>query len=460
MNIQAPNYQEGYARMGNIIQRGVADIGTAIDAGIQKKKEKEAYDILMARLADFDKAKSDFADELAETMVGESPKYIEQSKEYVKSIDDKKQFYAMIRSYKMQKDAFEQNKGIYKVRPQFGVEFEKYVKQNEPYVKQKQTADEEAKKLQEQQQVFGAAQRATGVGPATTITPPGQQPMTMPGEAAPQTTLEPPASFTEADISPNRPQNEGDFNRNFAENLGRLPEEKELEMAQKTFGGGFETQKPMTEYEKKYLDLQDRKLEQEKNANVLKNADAKKEDYDKVFQGAIDNKNKSFALSARYDGLIKTIKQAIKNSKTGIVERKTMDLLNKAGYEGETSIDGLISSLNDFEAKGADIDNDISIYEQQIKELQNTPRPTQRGTHQEASRKIIERNFPQTLKQLSSMPGFATLDANTPAVMGGLTNKTINIGRPDVQEKIKQALMKGMSIEEIAQQLKEAAMGR
>ena len=42
MNIQAPNYKQGFARMGGIISQGVTTLGSAIDSDIQKKKEREA----------------------------------------------------------------------------------------------------------------------------------------------------------------------------------------------------------------------------------------------------------------------------------------------------------------------------------------------------------------------------------------------------------------------------------
>ncbi len=98
----------------------------------------------------------------------------------------------------------------------------------------------ELKRRKEQINVTAAARGAAGIGETTTITPPGKTPIATPG-TGPATTIQPPPSFTETTTVPG-PKTSDEFSKNMAENLGRLPTKDELEMAQKTYGAGLQSQ--------------------------------------------------------------------------------------------------------------------------------------------------------------------------------------------------------------------------
>jgi len=225
------------------------------------------------------------------------------------------------------------------------------------------------------------------------------------------------------------------------------------------FGKGVAQQfapaeKSVSQFEKDKFQLQKDKFAWDKQKTRI-GAKPQPKDYDKVLQTTIGNKNKAFGLSARYDSLIKATKQTIKKAEGGVIDQLLAQKLIELGYDGPMDVPSLEESLNQMEQTKITADQDVKFYEQQLKEIGKTERPTQLGTFKAATEKVeAQRQLPDTLTKLEKIRGFAYYEPTEPKI-----SKTgeINISHPEVQEKIIAALNAGMDVDEIARQLQASA---
>lgn len=130
MNIPQVDYAGAMGRMGQTFQRGMSNVMPAYEADVKRNQDQESYDRLMEKVKNFDQLKRDAVEDIANSMQGQPDKQIQKVKTFIKNIKDPQQLIAMGLEYKQQLDDFEQNKGVYKTRPMFGIKAETYAKQN------------------------------------------------------------------------------------------------------------------------------------------------------------------------------------------------------------------------------------------------------------------------------------------------------------------------------------------
>lgn len=256
---------------------------------------------------------------------------------------------------------------------------------------------------------------------------------------------------------------------------GQMPlEEEELKRVQRIGAGEgllTEEQRLAREKEKRLEQPKATKLQEERIAldkekfahqkamDTIKKAKATPQQYDKVLQTTISNKFKAKGLSKQYSALVKTMEQAIDKAEGGIIGQMLQQKLVDRGYEGEMTVPAIQALLPEMEKARIDADRDTKFYEEQIRIIEKTPKPTQIGTQREARLSMAERELPERLDELARIRGFAYYRAQDPMI-----SKTgeINISHPKIQDAIRQKLIEGYTLEQIAEGLQEetAYMGK